>query len=153
MDPFQFFANSIRGHYGLTTHSLFSPFFAWTELENTAPRIKSDFKPKHEDLIEGQKQKQLRRERRIKRILTVIIGYAVMGWMIYLIAVTARTTPKLWDPYDILGVSRVRYSFGCWLHCHTQTFVLADAIFFFLERRWESYITTLQAPIIVTPPR
>lgn len=29
-----------------------------------------------------------------------------MAYMIYLIIVTARVTPKIWDPYDILGVSR-----------------------------------------------
>jgi translocation protein SEC63 len=27
--------------------------------------------------------------------------------MIYLILVTARLTPDIWDPYDVLGVSRV----------------------------------------------
>lgn len=43
----------------------------------------------------------------MKRIVTVVIGYAVMGWMIYLILVTQRTVPKIWDPYDILGISRV----------------------------------------------
>lgn len=77
------------------------------ELENTAPRIKSDFKPEHADLVEGQKRKRLRKERRIKRIITVILGYAVMAWMIYLIMVTARSTTKVYDPYDVLGVSRV----------------------------------------------
>jgi translocation protein SEC63 len=81
------------------------------ELENTAPRIKSDFKPQHADLVEAQKRKRLRKERRIKRIITVILGYVVMAWMIYLIMVTARTTTKLYDPYDILGVSRVRWLF------------------------------------------
>ncbi|PYH95435.1 hypothetical protein BO71DRAFT_398000 [Aspergillus ellipticus CBS 707.79] len=75
-------------------------------LENTAPRIKSEFKPEHGELIEAQKRKRLRKERRIKRIATVIVGYAMMAWMIYLIIVTARATPKIWDPYDILGVSR-----------------------------------------------
>ncbi|GKZ41219.1 secretory subunit [Aspergillus brasiliensis] len=75
-------------------------------LENTAPRIKSEFKPEHAELIEAQKRKRLRKERRIKRIITVIVGYAVMAWMAYLIVVTARTVPKIWDPYDILGVSR-----------------------------------------------
>jgi translocation protein SEC63 len=35
------------------------------------------------------------------------LGYAFMAYMVYLIAVTQRTVPKLWDPYDILGVSRV----------------------------------------------
>ncbi|GKZ79492.1 secretory subunit [Aspergillus niger] len=75
-------------------------------LENTAPRIKSEFKPEHAELIEAQKRKRLRKERRIKRIITVVVGYAVMAWMAYLIVVTARTVPKVWDPYDILGVSR-----------------------------------------------
>ncbi|RAL16692.1 J domain-containing protein [Aspergillus homomorphus CBS 101889] len=75
-------------------------------LENTAPRIKSDFKPEHGDLVEAQKRKRLRKERRIKRIVTVVVGYAVMAWMAYLIVVTARTVPKIWDPYDILGISR-----------------------------------------------
>ena len=77
-------------------------------LENTAPRIQSDFKPKHHDVIQGHKQKLLRKERRIKRLITVVLGYALMAWMIYLIIVTARNTPKIWDPYDILGISRVR---------------------------------------------
>jgi hypothetical protein len=30
--------------------------------------------------------------------------------MIYLILVTARLTPDIWDPYNVLGVSRVRTS-------------------------------------------
>lgn len=77
-------------------------------LENSAPRIKSDFKPQHDDIIQSQKQKLLRKERRIKRIITVIVGYAVMAWMVYLITVTARSAPKIWDPYEILGISRVR---------------------------------------------
>lgn len=77
------------------------------ELESTAPRIKSDFKPEDVDLIQGQKKKQWRRERRLKRFLAVVTGYLVMGWMVYLIMVTARTIPKIWDPYTILGVSRV----------------------------------------------
>lgn len=77
------------------------------DLENTAPRIKSDYKAPHDDLIQGQKRKQRRKERKLKRIVAALGGYTVMGWMIYLIMVTARTVPKIWDPYDILGVSRV----------------------------------------------
>jgi translocation protein SEC63 len=84
------------------------------DLENTAPRIHSDFKPPHADLIEGQKRKQKRRERKLKRMITVVLGYALMGYMCYLIAVTAKTIPKIWDPYDILGISRV------WLTCPDQ---------------------------------
>lgn len=101
---FPFFVLTLSGLVTLPlTYNLLKPS---KELENTAPRIKSDFKPKDGDLIEAQKRKRLRKERRIKRIITVIVGYAVMAWMVYLIIVTARTTPKVWDPYDILGISR-----------------------------------------------
>lgn len=101
---FPFFVLTLTGLVTLPlTYNLLKPP---KELENTAPRIRSDFKPEHEDLIDAQKRKRLRKERRIKRIVTVIIGYAVMAYMVYLIIVTARTTTKLWDPYDILGVSR-----------------------------------------------
>lgn len=82
-----------------------------SDLENTAPRIKSDFKPQHADLVEAQKRKRLRKERRIKRIVTVILGYIVMAWMVYLILVTAKTSTKVYDPYDVLGVSRVCFFF------------------------------------------
>ncbi|KAB8068539.1 Sec63 Brl domain-containing protein [Aspergillus leporis] len=101
---FPFFILTLTGLVTLPlTYNLLKPS---KELENTAPRIKSDFKPEHGDLIEAQKRKRLRKERRIKRIISVIVGYAVMAWMVYLIAVTARTAPKIWDPYDILGISR-----------------------------------------------
>ncbi|OAX77207.1 hypothetical protein ACJ72_08497, partial [Emergomyces africanus] len=85
------------------TYSLLKPS---KDLENTAPRIKSDFRPQHVDIIQKQKQKLLRKERRLKRIFAVLVGYAVMAWMVYLIIVTARSTPKIWDPYEILGISR-----------------------------------------------
>ncbi|KAI9932103.1 hypothetical protein ASPWEDRAFT_51169 [Aspergillus wentii DTO 134E9] len=101
---FPFFILTLSGLVTLPlTYNLLKPS---KELENTAPRIKSGFTPEHGDLIEAQKRKRLRKERRIKRIITVIAGYAMMAWMIYLILVTARSTPKIWDPYDILGVSR-----------------------------------------------
>ena len=29
-----------------------------------------------------------------------------MAYMVYLMVVTARTVPKIWDPYDVLGISR-----------------------------------------------
>ena len=87
----------------VVSDSLFPRFL---DLENSAPRIKSEFIPEHADLIEAQKRKRLRKERRVKRIITVVTGYAIMAYMIYLIIVTARVTPKIWDPYDILGVSR-----------------------------------------------
>ncbi|KAI4158431.1 MAG: hypothetical protein LQ342_007429 [Letrouitia transgressa] len=85
------------------TYSLLKPT---KELENTAPRIKSDFKPQHENLIQGQKRKQWRRERRLKRIITVVVGYLTIALMMYLISVTKATVPKIWDPYDILELPR-----------------------------------------------
>ncbi|CAN9139065.1 unnamed protein product [Alternaria alternata] len=76
------------------------------ELENTGARIESDFTPEHADLIQGQRKKQKRLERRIKRGLVMLGGWALNAAMVYLILVTARTTPDIWDPYEVLGVSR-----------------------------------------------
>lgn len=77
------------------------------ELENTAPRIRTDYKPAEQDLILDQKNKQKRRERKLKRIIFSSLGWLLMGYMVYLMAVTARTQIKIWDPYEVLGVSRV----------------------------------------------
>ncbi|KAL8647753.1 MAG: hypothetical protein Q9226_006300 [Calogaya cf. arnoldii] len=85
------------------TFSLLKPT---KELESTAPKIKSDFKPPDENLIQGQKRKQWRRERRLKRFIAVVAGYATIVLMMYLIAVTKTTAPKIWDPYDILEIPR-----------------------------------------------
>lgn len=71
----------------------------------TAPKIQSDYQPEHVDLIQNQRKKQRRRERRLKRMITVVVGWAIIGFMAYLIHVTARTIPKIWNPYDILGIS------------------------------------------------
>ncbi|OCT49861.1 putative protein translocation complex component (Npl1) [Cladophialophora carrionii] len=77
-----------------------------TDLEHTASRIKSDFRPANVDLIEAQRKRRKRQTRQTKRLIAVVLGYAFMAYMIYLIAITQRTMPKMWDPYDILGVSR-----------------------------------------------
>ncbi|GAB7366486.1 hypothetical protein MBLNU230_g8279t1 [Neophaeotheca triangularis] len=67
--------------------------------------IETDYQPKDADLIDTQRAKQKRKERRTKRILTVATGWLVMAYMVYLMVVTARNTPKIWNPYDILDVS------------------------------------------------
>ncbi|KAJ4360502.1 secretory subunit [Didymosphaeria variabile] len=85
------------------TYSLLKPS---KELESTATRISSDFAPEHADLVEKQRKKQKRRERRIKRAIVSLIGWSVIVGMIYLIIVTAQSVPNIWDPYDVLGVSR-----------------------------------------------
>jgi translocation protein SEC63 len=77
------------------------------DIENTAPRIKSDFKPKDDDLIQSQRRAQKRKEFKTKRTIAVVVGYLIMAWMVYKIIVTKRILPKIWDPYEILGLSRV----------------------------------------------
>ncbi|KAI9705222.1 MAG: secretory subunit [Bogoriella megaspora] len=86
-----------------TTYSLVRPS---KDLENTAPRIQTDFQPEDAELIDGQKRKQKRKELKIKRMLTTLGGWLLMSYMVYLMIVTARSVPKIWDPYEVLGVSR-----------------------------------------------
>ncbi|QDS77496.1 hypothetical protein FKW77_000226 [Venturia effusa] len=76
------------------------------DLENTAPRIHSDYRPEHANIIASLKAKQKRRERKIKRAIVSIGGWLIIASMVYLIIVTARTITKIWDPYDVLGISR-----------------------------------------------
>ncbi|KAJ9625826.1 secretory subunit [Taxawa tesnikishii (nom. ined.)] len=99
---FPFFFLTVVGLVTIpTTYSLLRPTKG---LENNAPRIQTDFKPQHADLIDGHKAKQKRRERKTKRMITAAIGWTVMAYMIYLMSVTARTQPKIWNPYEILDV-------------------------------------------------
>ncbi|EON62236.1 hypothetical protein W97_01457 [Coniosporium apollinis CBS 100218] len=103
----QFFPYFVLTIVGLITlPTTYSAFRKGQDLENTATRIKSDFQPEHADLIEGQRKKQRRRERKLKRMVVAAAGWALMAGMVYLIIVTARTVPKIWDPYDVLGASR-----------------------------------------------
>ena len=78
-----------------------------TELENTATRLSTDFSPEHADLIDNQRKKQRRRERRIKRGIVSVLGWSIIAGMVYLIAVTSRSTVEIWDPWKILGIGRV----------------------------------------------
>ena len=90
----------------LTLPATYSAVKPSKDLENTAPRIQSDYKPENADIVEALKKKQKRRERKVKRMLFSAVGWGVMAWMVWLILVTARTTPQIWDPYSVLGVSR-----------------------------------------------
>ncbi|KAF2231001.1 hypothetical protein EV356DRAFT_491092 [Viridothelium virens] len=101
---FPYFVLVITGLVTLpTTYSLLRPS---KDPQNTAPRIKSDFQPDHANLIEGQRRKQKRRELKTKRMLTTFAGWLLMAYMVYLMLVTARLTSKIWDPYEVLGISR-----------------------------------------------
>ncbi|EMC92051.1 hypothetical protein BAUCODRAFT_151508 [Baudoinia panamericana UAMH 10762] len=70
-----------------------------------AAHIPSSYQPEHADIIDAQRSKQKRKELRLKRMLTAATGWLVMAYMIYLMYVTARSQPKIWNPYDILDVS------------------------------------------------
>src|SRR5947209_1615010 len=69
------------------------------------PRIETDFKPPNYDLIELHKKKKRKESRRLKRITFLVVGYALAGYMVYLIWTSVVLTPKIWDPYHILGIS------------------------------------------------
>lgn len=43
----------------------------------------------------------------MKRMVVAASGWAFMGLMIYLMSVTARSIPQIWDPYEILGIPMV----------------------------------------------
>ncbi|OAP64348.1 hypothetical protein AYL99_00320 [Fonsecaea erecta] len=106
-DQGQFFPFFMLTMAGLITVPLtYNVLKPSTDLEQTAARVKSDFKPHNVDLIEAQRRRRKRQNRKTKRIIAVVVGYTFMAYMIYLIIVTQRTVPKMWDPYDILGVSR-----------------------------------------------
>ena len=90
----------------LTLPATYSAIKPSKDLENTAPKIRSDYKPENADIVEGLKKKQKRKERKVKRMLFSAFGWSVMTWMIWLIVITARTTPHVWDPYSVLGVSK-----------------------------------------------
>ena len=78
-----------------------------TELEQTAAKVESDFKPKDDDLIQAQKRRQKRIDRKTKRIIAVVFGWAAMFYLAYLVYNSEQVRVKMWDPYDILGVSTV----------------------------------------------
>lgn len=72
------------------------------------PRIQTDYKPKHGDLVSSQRSKEKRKYRRLGLTLFVLGGWAVMAATMYLIHYTeAPAAQKVWNPYDILGISEV----------------------------------------------
>lgn len=75
--------------------------------DQLAPRIKTQHKVPHADVVESLRSAQKRKQRRTKRAIVAVAGWAVMAGMVYLIMTTAPTVLKLWNPYDILGISDV----------------------------------------------
>ncbi|KAI7090859.1 molecular chaperone [Hortaea werneckii] len=69
-----------------------------------AAHIASPFNPKNADIIQTSRAKQKRKELRLKRMLIAATGWLTMAYMIYLMYVTARAQPTVWNPYDILDI-------------------------------------------------
>ena len=78
-----------------------------TDDERLAPRIKTDYKPQDGDAAQKLRSAHKRRQRKVTRALVTLLGWAIMGAMVYLIMTTARTSSKIWNPYDILGIADV----------------------------------------------
>ena len=97
----------------LTITSLITLPLTYTLLRSTsggaasskAAHISSSYQPDNADIIDVQRAKQKRKELRLKRMLMTGAGWLLMAYMVYLMVVTARHTPKIWNPYDILDVS------------------------------------------------
>ncbi|KAI0128742.1 Sec63 Brl domain-containing protein [Xylariales sp. AK1849] len=75
-----------------------------TDASALAPRIKSDYKSEHHDIVEAQRATQKRKQRKVKRFIAAVVGWVVMAGMLYLILNTQQSVAKIWNPYDILGV-------------------------------------------------
>jgi len=68
-------------------------------------RVKTDYKHDQTPLIETLRKQDKRKDRKIWLFLFVVAGWAVIGYMLYLIKTTEAPVQKLWNPYDILGIS------------------------------------------------
>lgn len=72
------------------------------------PRVQTDYKPKHADLVAAQRAKDRRQSRRVGLTVFVLLGWAVMAYTLYLIHfVETPAVQRVWNPYDILGISEV----------------------------------------------
>ena len=115
----------MSSEYNYDTDAQFFPFFVLTvtslitlpltytllrapsDLSSTGKvtHITSSYQPGSADIIDVQRAKQKRKELRLKRMLTAGTGWLVMAYMVYLVIVTARQTPTIWNPYDLLDIS------------------------------------------------
>jgi translocation protein SEC63 len=75
-----------------------------TDASALAPTVKSDFKAENHGVVQAQRAAQKRKQRRLKRGIAVVIGWALMGVMLYLVLTAQHHITRVWNPYDILGV-------------------------------------------------
>ncbi|EGX94518.1 translocation complex component [Cordyceps militaris CM01] len=102
----QFFPFFILTLSGLVTLPLtYSLLRSGSDAGKQAPAIQTDYKHTHANVVDALRATQKRKQRRIKRAIVAIAGWALMGAMTYLIMTTTPVVHKLWNPYDILGIS------------------------------------------------
>ncbi|KAG5951518.1 hypothetical protein E4U53_002915, partial [Claviceps sorghi] len=105
-DEAQFFPVFILTLTGLVTLPVtYSLLQSNKDDSHIAPRIKTDYKIPHDDVVASLRAKQKRKQRKIKRALVAIAGWALMAFMGYLIMTTEPVVNKIWNPYTILGIS------------------------------------------------
>ncbi|KAG5977404.1 hypothetical protein E4U55_006838 [Claviceps digitariae] len=105
-DEAQFFPFFILTLTGLVTLPVtYSLLQSNKDDSHLAPRIKTDYKIQHDDVVASLRATQKRKQRKIKRALVAILGWALMGFMGYLIMTTEPIESKIWNPYTILGIS------------------------------------------------
>ncbi|KAK1750693.1 hypothetical protein QBC47DRAFT_331337 [Echria macrotheca] len=68
-------------------------------------RIQTNYKHEHADVVDSLRKREKRKNRKVWLMLMVLGGWATMGYMLYLIKITEAPSLKLWNPYDILGIS------------------------------------------------
>lgn len=69
------------------------------------PRTQTNFRHAHSDTVDSLRKQERRKDRKLWLVVAVLTGWAVMGYMLYLIQTTEAPSQKLWNPYDILGIS------------------------------------------------
>ncbi|KAK1832299.1 hypothetical protein QBC39DRAFT_349170 [Podospora conica] len=68
-------------------------------------RVQTTFKHSHSGIVESLRKKEKRKDRKVVWLgLAALVGWATMGYMLYLIQTTEAPVQKLWNPYDILNI-------------------------------------------------
>lgn len=102
---FPFFILTLTGLVTIPlTYSLVRPS---SDDEKLAPRIQTTYKIKDAAVVGALQSAQKRKQRRVKRTVVALAGWGLMAFMVYLIMVTQPLVMKIWNPYDILGISEV----------------------------------------------
>ena len=96
-------------------------------------RVQSDFKHEQSQLVDTLRKAEKRKDRKLWLAGMVVGGWAIMGYMLYLISVTEVPSLKLWNPYDILNIDESILTLSGWnmsesfLYVLLMTFSVADS--------------------------